>query len=106
MSAAKLSPWIGISLLIIIIIILLFVLYFTWWMYNTYGQDREDLDNVIAELKNLTKLSIGEENVDVGRENEQRVETNRRNVNPRRTRGFFNFLSTRRTNVQDGTTTL
>lgn len=102
--SSKLSPWIGISLLVIIIVILLFILYFTWWLYNTYNQDREDIDNAMVEIRKLAELSLAGEGVN-SRNEEQliNVATNDAAQKQRRKRGAFaSFFSGKRLT---GTTT-
>lgn len=55
------SPWIGISLLIVIILITLLNLYFTWWNYSNYQNDKNNISDCKNEIRKLTLLILAEE---------------------------------------------
>lgn len=55
------SPWIGISLLIVIILITLLNLYFTWWNYSNYQKDKNNITDCKNEIRKLTLLILAEE---------------------------------------------
>jgi len=59
------SPWVGISLLIIIIIITLFILYFTWWLFTNYQTDRNNINDCKNEIKKLTLLILADEGLPI-----------------------------------------
>jgi hypothetical protein len=89
--------WITIFALVVIMIMLIIITYFTWWLYVNYSNDREDIDDAFAEIKQMTDIIITADQLENG--TNCQVASTQKNTQlkqVKKTKSMFGFLSNKR----------